>query len=31
MKKLREAVLGKKGRNLDDLPHMDGRQRNNLI
>ena len=24
MKKLREAVMGKKGRNLDDLSHMDG-------
>ena len=24
MEKLREAVLGKNGRNLDDLPQMDG-------
>ena len=24
MKKLRQAVLGKNGRNLDDLSHMDG-------
>ena len=24
LEKLREAVVGKNGRNLDDLPHMDG-------
>ena len=24
LEKLREAVLGGNGRNLDDLPHMDG-------
>jgi hypothetical protein len=24
MNKLRQAVMGKKGKNLDDLSHMDG-------
>ena len=26
MNKLKEAIMGKDGKNLDDLPHMDGKK-----
>ena len=31
MKNLRQAVLGKNGRNLDDLSHMDGNIEINVV